>query len=150
MMFGPFVSNVLSYVWSKLQTFNGGIAWPGGSFSASAPAGSLDVVASGETIFGYNVAFNTASAMLTSGSSTWPLIFGISSTEKARLAGTTGHLLLNTTTDNGTDTLQVNGSLIASELKTTQNPTASSTASNYSVPIVLNGTTYYMRLSTTP
>jgi hypothetical protein len=40
--------------------------------------------------------------------------------------------------------------LTVTQLKTTQTPTASATVSNYSVPIVLNGTTYYMRLSTTP
>lgn len=42
------------------------------------------------------------------------------------------------------------GTVTASELKTTQTPTASATVSTYSVPIVLNGTTYYIRLSTTP
>ena len=36
------------------------------------------------------------------------------------------------------------------ELGTTQTPTASKTPSDHSIPIVVNGTTYYMRLSTTP
>jgi hypothetical protein len=44
----------------------------------------------------------------------------------------------------------VNSQLLANSLATTQTPTASTTGSNYSVPIVLNGVTYYMRLSSTP
>lgn len=39
----------------------------------------------------------------------------VSSSEKMRL-NSTGHLLLNTTTDNGTDELQVNGSIVGSNL----------------------------------
>lgn len=42
------------------------------------------------------------------------------------------------------------GRMYGGELATTQTPTASTTASDHSVPIVLNGTTYYMRLSSTP
>ena len=42
------------------------------------------------------------------------------------------------------------GAFTAGSIKTTQTPTASTTASGFSVPIVLNGTTYYMRLSATP
>jgi hypothetical protein len=44
----------------------------------------------------------------------------------------------------------VNSQLLANSLATTQTPTASTTGSNHSVPIVLNGVTYYMRLSSTP
>ena len=46
--------------------------------------------------------------------------------------------------------LVVNGSLVANSLATTQTPSSSSTLSNFSVPIVLNGVTYYLRLSSTP
>lgn len=42
------------------------------------------------------------------------------------------------------------GTGLFSKLATSQTPAASTTASDHSVPIVLNGTTYYMRLSTTP
>ena len=63
---------------------------------------------------------------------------------------------------NGTDTstqtglldcngdLSITGALNAASLKTTQNPTASTTPSDHSIPIMLNGTTYYIRLSTRP
>lgn len=40
--------------------------------------------------------------------------------------------------------------LVANSLATTQTAAASSTASDHSIPIVVNGTTYYMRLSSTP
>ena len=43
----------------------------------------------------------------------------------------------------GTLNEMLNGVILNNEL-------SGSTASNYSVPIVLNGTTYYMRLSTAP
>lgn len=58
-------------------------------------------------------------------------------------------VLFGTTTDNGTDLGQFNGPIIATQLKTTQTPTASTTATTHSIPIVCNGTTYYMRLSAT-
>ena len=63
---------------------------------------------------------------------------------------------------NGTDTstqtgvldcngdLSITGAMSAASLKTTQSPTASTTPSDHSVPIVLDGTTYYIRLSTRP
>lgn len=41
------------------------------------------------------------------------------------------------------------GALTVSSLATTQTPTASTTASDHSVPITLNGQTYYLRLSST-
>ena len=44
----------------------------------------------------------------------------------------------------------IGNTFFASELATNQTPTSSTTASDHSVPIILNGTTYYMRLSTTP
>ncbi len=49
-----------------------------------------------------------------------------------------------------TPSLTVLSPLQVSSLETTQVPTASSTASDHSVPIKLNGVIYYMRLSTTP
>jgi hypothetical protein len=42
------------------------------------------------------------------------------------------------------------GSITAASLATTQTPTATTTASDHSIPIVLNGVTYYVRLSATP
>ena len=42
------------------------------------------------------------------------------------------------------------GMVSATSLSTSQTPVASTTASDHSIPIVLNGTLYYMRLSTTP
>jgi hypothetical protein len=45
----------------------------------------------------------------------------------------------------------VNGSLtINGVLMTNQTPVSSLTPSNYSIPIVINGTTYYIRLSSAP
>jgi hypothetical protein len=49
-----------------------------------------------------------------------------------------------------TPEMTVNAQLLANILATKQTPFASSTSSDHSVPIVLNGITYYMRLSTTP
>ena len=60
-----------------------------------------------------------------------------------------GRLLVDTDTDNNTDALQVSGSLIASELKTTQTPTAvTAWSGTKDVPLVFNGTTYYVEVST--
>jgi hypothetical protein len=42
------------------------------------------------------------------------------------------------------------GTVSGSELATSQIPVVSSTASNHSVPITLNGVVYYVRLSSTP
>jgi hypothetical protein len=50
----------------------------------------------------------------------------------------------------GPNSMSLSGGIKAASLSTTQIPTASTTASDYSVPIVLNGVTYYIRLSTTP
>lgn len=55
-----------------------------------------------------------------------------------------GHVLINTPSDCG----QV--LCVAGTIYTTQTPTSSSTASNYSVPIILNGKKYYIRLSSKP
>lgn len=44
----------------------------------------------------------------------------------------------------------VSGLLTAASLATDQTPSPSNTLSDHSVPIVLNGVTYYMRLSSTP
>ena len=49
-----------------------------------------------------------------------------------------------------TPAFQVLAQLLANSLATTQIPTPSSTSSDHSVPIVLNGVTYYMRLSSAP
>lgn len=49
-----------------------------------------------------------------------------------------------------TPLMTVLSKLVANSLATTQIPTASTTSSDHSVPIVFNGVTYYMRLSTTP
>ena len=61
-----------------------------------------------------------------------------------------GRTLLAGAVDDGVTALQVNGAVKASSLQTTQTPTASATASTHSIPIVVGGVTYYMRLSTTP
>jgi hypothetical protein len=44
----------------------------------------------------------------------------------------------------------VTDELLANSLGTTQTPVASTTSSDHSVPIALNGVTYYIRLSVTP
>ena len=54
----------------------------------------------------------------TTGSS--PLVFGTNSTERMRI-DTSGNLLVGTTTDNGADKLQVNGSIKATELNVSAN-----------------------------
>ena len=69
-------------------------------------------------------------------------------TEKARIFSS-GGVSIGNTTDPGAGNLSVSGTITAAELATTQIPTASTTASNFSVPIILNGTTYYIRLSST-
>lgn len=155
--FGPYISNALAYTWPQLQTFNGGIAWPGGSLSASAPANSLVLDASGRLGIGtlpsqwlstiipiqgvsgalaYNssvmrltqnsyvdsvgndvyIASGTASEYVETGGSHFFYIApsgssgGAISFQLTAEITNSGHFLLNTSTDNGTDQLQVNGS----------------------------------------
>lgn len=137
----------------------------GSSFSASAPAGSFAQFASGRigvntttdngtdtlqvngsaVIGGISVGKTSAIGMYNDGSN---LIIRGTSTGISfnNYANTAQNMILS---DAGNLSLP-RGSMTAASLATTQTPTASSTASNYSVPIVLNGVTYYMRLSTTP
>ena len=170
--FGPYISNALAYTWPQLQTFNGGIAWPGGSLSASAPANSLVQDASGRLGIGtlpsqwlstiipiqgvsgalaYNssvmrltqnsyvdsvghdiyIASGTASEYVETGGSHFFYIApsgssgGTISFQLTAEITNSGHFLLNTSTDNGTDQLQVNGSTTAVGVKTTAGFTGS-------------------------
>jgi hypothetical protein len=72
-----------------------------------------------------------------------------------QLESTVGNVLVRPTgTTQGTFSssgLELAGTLTAASLATTQTPTASvKVASTHTLPIVLNGTTYYILLSTTP
>ncbi len=62
-------------------------------------------------------------------------------------AGATSYYVVLSIDGAGNGTFK--GSVTATEFITTQSPTASATASDHSIPIVVNGVTMYMRLSST-
>lgn len=120
--------------------------------------GEVSVVGTNDVFFqaipatsaGYGVleAYAAAGLALETGTST-PILFRPNRTEGMRMTSA-GALCVGTTTPASGSLVTVAGTLTATELATTQTPTASTTASDHSIPIVVNGTTYYMRLSSTP
>jgi hypothetical protein len=71
---------------------------------------------------------NTA-LLINQGSATAPMAFATNSVERVRITSA-GRILMNTTTDNGVDALQVNGSLISTQFKLSALNTAPATASS--------------------
>lgn len=65
-------------------------------------------------------------------------------------AGSVTNMILTSTGINMYLPVDINASLQCDSLRIDQTATASATASTHSIPISINGTTYYMRLSATP
>ena len=120
-------------IYPGVPAYNSGIGFSGqlSSVTTINTIRSLGIYSAG---FYSDLTFNTTS--------------GTVENEVMRLFSSTG-VSIGNTTDPGAGNLSVSGTVTASVLATTQTPTASTTASNYSVPIILNGTTYYIRLSST-
>jgi hypothetical protein len=129
-------------VYTDLATSSGNI-YNDQHFTPGAPAGAILI-----SQFGVAPALNNAANIsygyVGSGATSNYMGFGLVGNDLILNVLGTRHVSIGSTSDCGY-TLCVNG-----EIWTNQSATASATASNYSVPINISGTTYYIRLSNTP
>lgn len=131
---------------SSTASTGSALTWTGGSLSASAPAGSLVQDAAGNlsatgymgamNFSGLNTAFSIGSVAdaysngfqiygSAGGANANSIVAVINGIGPVLRIPSSGHLLINTSTDNGTDTFQNNGSLTSVGVKTTAGFTGS-------------------------
>lgn len=77
-----------------------------------------------------------------------PVAFLVNNVERARIAITSGALLINQTTDNTTDKLQVNGSLIASTIRSSFSGIGSGAATHIQLRRTEGGQTWGLDIAT--